>query len=142
MNGCDTMDSVVEEENTCRVSAIDPDPAVVRLMAPKRLMSRGKVVLAKPRKASNSRVKRYSQLTGKELNRALAENSLTQQQFARMTGIVHTTIFNWCSGRSDGKIPVWVDLVLELCRTKPSVRLREIGSRGPRPKHHTDDNDG
>jgi hypothetical protein len=95
--------------------------------------SHGKTIPRPPGRLEIPDTQKLSELTGKELRALLTHHKVTQQQFARITGQVGSTVRRWCSGKKDGRIPLWVDLIFELFRAKPSVALREIGSRGPRP---------
>jgi DNA-binding transcriptional regulator YiaG len=93
--------------------------------------SRAKVILRKPVKLPDA--DRFSDMNEEEFEEKLKENSVSQQQFARITGVAPTTVRRWCSKKWRGKIPFWVELLFELFKAKPSVALRSIGRSGPRP---------
>ena len=50
-----------------------------------------------------------------------------------MTGVNASSIERWLSGKSDGDIPKWVEIVVDLLRRFPDTRTREHRDPG-RPK--------
>lgn len=80
---------------------------------------------------------RHSTWSGAELKLRLQRVSVSGRQFARMTGVNETTTERWARGKSDGDIPLWVELVVELLDRCPDTRHRERREAG-RPKEVLD----
>jgi transcriptional regulator with XRE-family HTH domain len=73
---------------------------------------------------------RHSTWTGADLKRRLSQLGVAGRQFARMTGLNATSVERWMSGKSDGDIPLWVEVVVDLLERFPDTRTRERRESG------------
>lgn len=70
---------------------------------------------------------RHSSLTGWQFRKCLDALGVSVRQFARDTGRNEHTIRNWVTGKDDGTLPLWVDLVLMLYYVLPESEFTEKG---------------
>lgn len=70
---------------------------------------------------------RFSAITGVELRKKIyIDYEVTNEQFARVAGITTEMVKRWVSGQWDGRIPAWLDLILEYGDLKPEIWKRGI----------------